>query len=147
LKIIGQPASDLVPFHKLSQWLAYSLLEPIEELGITFDDLDLLTGLAEYRNGGLFVDCNVIKPRSDDVFKMEFDVGSELMVEWRALTVSLLDLTAEEIRKTLKKTKDQLPLPKILQGGTWAAGRAIAAEKRPESRAPPIRVRSNGTVF
>eukprot|EP00456_Euglypha_rotunda_P036759 TRINITY_DN2822_c0_g1_i19.p1 TRINITY_DN2822_c0_g1~~TRINITY_DN2822_c0_g1_i19.p1 ORF type:complete len:660 (+),score=102.21 TRINITY_DN2822_c0_g1_i19:449-2428(+) len=147
LKEIGKPASDLIPFHKLSQWLAYSLLEPIEELGIQFDDLHLLTGLAEYRNGGLFVDFGVLKPRDPNSLKIEFDVGSELMVEWRALTVSLLDVLAEEIRKKLKKTKDELPLPKILQGGTWAAGRAIAAEKRPESRSPPIRVRSNGTVF
>jgi len=147
LKEIGKPGSDLIPFHKLSQWLVYSMLEPMEELGLKFDDLDLMTGLAEYRNGGLFVDFGVLKPRDPDSLKIEFDVGSELIVEWRALTLALLDSIAEEIRQTLKKTKEQLPLPKILQGGTWAAGRAIAAEKRGESRASPIRVRSNGTVF
>jgi GTP cyclohydrolase II len=147
LKEIGKPASDLIPFHKLSQWLAYSMLEPIEELGIKFDDLDLMTGLAEYRNGGLFVDFEVITPRDPNTLKIELDVGSEILVEWRALTVALLDILADEIRKNLGKSKAELPLPKILQGGTWAAGRAIAAEKRPESRASPIRVRSNGTVF
>ena len=32
----GQVGSDMVPFHKLSQWLSLSLLEPIEELGVQF---------------------------------------------------------------------------------------------------------------
>lgn len=41
-----------VPFHKLSQWLTYSLLEAIEHgLGATFDGKEYLTGLPEYRNG------------------------------------------------------------------------------------------------
>jgi Protein of unknown function (DUF1688) len=47
----------LVPFHKLSQWLAYSLIEPIEKLlSWDFDKMGpdgktLMTGLPEYRNG------------------------------------------------------------------------------------------------
>ena len=48
--------SGLVPLHKLSQWLAYSLIEPLQTSGISVTDIDGLTGLAEYRNGGLFVD-------------------------------------------------------------------------------------------
>jgi len=147
LKQVGKPASDMVPFHKLSQWLTYSLLEPFEEYGIQFTELNLLTGLAEYRNGGLFIDFGVLRPRSENADKMEYDVGAELMVELRALTVSLLDLVAVEMRKKLKKTEAELPLAKVLQGGTWAAGRAIAAKKRPDTKAAPIRVRSNGTVF
>lgn len=51
----GKPGSDLVPFHKLSQWLMYSLLEPFEQAGIFFDDKDKLTGLAEYRQASVFV--------------------------------------------------------------------------------------------
>jgi len=135
----------MVPFHKLSQWLTYSLLEPFEELGFEITDTHLLTGLAEYRNGGLFIDFDVLRPRTETV--LEYDVGSELMVELRALTVSLLDLVGAELRKKLGKTEDELPLAKVLQGGTWAAGRAIAAIKRPDTKAAPIRVRSNGTVF
>jgi len=137
----------MVPFHKLTQWLAYSMLEPLEELGLTFDDMDLLTGLAEYRNGGLFVDFEVIVPKNPLTFKMEFDVGAELTVEMRALTVCLLDKVAEGMRKKLGKTREELSLAKVLQGGTWFAGRAIATEKRPQTKAPPIQVRSNGTVF
>jgi hypothetical protein len=146
LKQIGQAGSDMIPFHKLSQWLAYSLLEPIERLGIQFTDMDLMTGLAEYRNGGLFIDMDVISPREPLIPGREFDAGSELIVEWRALTVILLDHVAEEARRQLQMTPDQLPLAKILQGGTWAAGRLLAGRKR-ENKGPPIKVRSDGTVF
>lgn len=147
LKIIGKPASDIVPFHKLSQWLAYSMLEPIESLGIKFTDLGLMTGLAEYRNGGLFVDMGVLVPKKDELIPgRTFDIGSELVVEWRALTLALLDVTADGVRAKLGMTPDQLPLAKVLQGGTWAAGREIAREKRPDG-SPPIPLRSDGTVF
>lgn len=146
LKVIGEPGSDLIPFHKLSQWLTYSLLEPLEMLGLKFDDMDLLTGLAEYRNGGLFVDTGVLTLR-EDVNGVEVHPGSELVVEWRALTVILLDQVAEIIRKKLNLTAEQLPLAKVLQGGTWAAGRVVAKKLRPDTAAPPILVRSDGTVF
>lgn len=47
---------DLLPFHKLSQWLTYSLLEPIELiLGVKVRNTELLTGLPEYRNGKAFI--------------------------------------------------------------------------------------------
>jgi len=146
LKRIGQAGSDMIPFHKLSQWLAYSLLEPLELLGIQFTDLGLMTGLAEYRNGGLFIDTGVINPRETINPNREYDAGSEMIVEWRALTVILLDHVAEEARRQLSMTPEQLPLAKILQGGTWAAGRVLAGMKR-EGRSPPIKVRSDGTVF
>jgi len=146
LKQIGTPASDMIPFHKLSQWLTYSLLEPIQALGIHFDDMDLLTGLAEYRNGGLFIDTGVLVPRKDEYARMEFDVGSELVVEWRALTICLVDEVAEIMRNKLGMNKESLPLAKVLQGGTWAAGR-IAASRVRHDRTAPISVRSDGTVF
>lgn len=152
LKVIGKPASDIVPFHKLSQWLSYSLLEPLESLGLRFTDMHLMTGLAEYRNGGLFVDTGVITPRRDEMDAMlatragGFDVGSEVIVEWRALTVALLDIVAEAVRAKLGATPEELPLAKVLQGGTWAAGREVAKAKRADG-SPPIKIRSDGTVF
>ena len=54
------PSNGLVPFHKLSQWLTYSLVEPLEEAGLRVTELETLTGLPEYRNGGLFVDTGVL---------------------------------------------------------------------------------------
>jgi hypothetical protein len=146
LKRIGEPYSDFVPFHKLSQWLTYSMLEPFAEMGITFTDLHLLTGLSEYRNGGLFVDFGVLTPKDPLVLERVFNTGSEVIVEWRALTVCLLDRIAVLVRKKLKKTEAELPLASVLEGGTWQAGRSIAAEKRPGAT-PPIAIQLYGTVF
>jgi hypothetical protein len=147
LKHFGKAGSDMIPFHKLSQWLTYSLLEPFERLGVTWTDLHLLTGLPEYRNGGLFLDMGVLTLRDESVVKgREFDAGSELIVEWRALTLCLLDLVAVAAREKLGKTEAEFPLACILQGGTWAAGRKIAKEKR-ASGGPPIKLRSTGSVF
>lgn len=136
----------LVPFHKLSQWLTYSLVEPMEDSGVRVTGLNDLTGLAEYRNGGLFIDLEVLELKNPDQSDSEHDVGSELVVEWRALTVALLDRLAPLVRRRLGVDDEALPLAKILEGGTWSAGRRIAAEKRPDGGSP-IRVRSDGTVF
>ncbi len=136
----------LVPFHKLSQWLAYSLVEPLEAAGVTVTGLDDLTGLAEYRNGGLFLDLGVLRPKHDDVLGRRHAADSELVVEWRALTVVLLDRVAEQIRADLDLSAAGLPLARVLEGGTWSAGRRIAREKRSDGR-PPIAVESDGTLF
>ncbi|MBE9159777.1 URC4/urg3 family protein [Nodosilinea sp. LEGE 06152] len=138
--------SNLVPFHKLSQWLTYSLLEPLQDLGLTITDLDQLTGLAEYRNGGLFIDCGVLSLKDAAALEISHAPGSPLIVEWRALTLCLLDALAAHIRQTLGMDAETLPLVKILQGGTWTAGRQIAAEKR-TGGTPPIQLVSDGTVF
>lgn len=136
----------LVPFHKLSQWLAYSLIEPLEALGTVVTGIDELTGLAEYRNGGLFIDLGVLRPRDSAVLGNAHEPGSEIIVEWRALTVALLDRLAPKVREGLGLTHEALPLAKILEGGTWNAGRRIAKALRPDG-GPPLRTISDGTVF
>jgi hypothetical protein len=136
----------LMPFHKLSQWLSYSLLHPLEVAGVRVVELDALTGLAEYRNGGLFVDSGVIALKDKKASQVEHAVGSELIVEWRALTVALLDRIAPLVREALGLSAEALPLAAVLEGGTWAAGRKLASELRPGGD-PPIRVASDGTVF
>jgi hypothetical protein len=136
----------LVPFHKLTQWLTYSLVEPLAEAGVAVTDLDELTGLPEYRNGGLLLDAGALVPRSPDFLGRKHDVGSEAIVELRALTVAMLDEIGERVRATLGKSKEELPLAAVLQGGTWSAGRAIAAERR-AGGGPPFDVISDGTVF
>ncbi|MBL8839504.1 MAG: DUF1688 family protein [Alphaproteobacteria bacterium] len=137
--------AGLMPFHKLSQWLAYSLVEPLEEAGLAVNDLDGLTGLAEYRNGGLFVDAGALVPHDVDL-ELAFAVDDPVVVEWRALTVALLDLLADRMRARLGLDAAALPLAKVLQGGTWTAGRQLAAQRRPGG-GPPIKVASDGTVF
>ncbi len=138
--------SGLVPFHKLSQWLAYSLIEPLEAAGIEVTDLDQLTALAEYRNGGLLIDQGVLRPKHAAVLGQSHAGGSEVVVEWRALTVALIDQLAERVRSKLGLTSEQLPLAKVLEGGTWAAGRRIARELRPAG-GPPLQILSDGTLF
>jgi Protein of unknown function (DUF1688) len=68
------------------------------------------------------------------------------VVEWRALTVALLDRLAALIRKRLGRDAASLPLARILQGGTWGAGRMLAAKLRADG-GPPIAIISDGTVF
>jgi hypothetical protein len=138
--------SELVPLHKLSQWLSYSLIEPMKRAGLQVIDIDGLTGLAEYRNGGLLVDAGVLEFRDPRDAQREHDVASELVVEWRALTVALLDRLADRLRQRVGLDAVALPLAKILEGGTWGAGRAIAIERRPDG-SPPVKVTSDGTVF
>jgi hypothetical protein len=140
-------ASDgLVPFHKLSQWLAYSLIEPLEEAGIAVTALDALTGLPEYRNGGLLLDLGVLTPKDPALPQRPLSAADEPIVEWRALTVIALDRLAERVRAILGLDAASFPLAKVLEGGTWAAGRRIAAERRPGG-APPLTIESDGTVF
>lgn len=142
----GDVTDRLMPFHKLSQWLTCSLIEPMERAGMTITDADGLTGLAEYRNGGLFVDTGVLALRNEADGRRQHDVGSTLVVEWRALTVALLDRMAGLVRERLGRNACELPLPRILQGGTWAAGRAMARKLRADG-SPPVQVASDGTVF
>lgn len=138
--------AGLVPFHKLSQWLSYSLIEPLQWAGIRVVDIDDLTGLPEYRNGGLLLDSGVLSLRDPADAAQAHEVGSRLVVEWRGLTVALLDEIADLVRRDLGLTAEELPLAKVLQGGTWSAGRRIARERRADG-APPLTIVSDGTVF
>lgn len=142
----GDASDGLIPFHKLSQWLSYSLIEPLEDAGITVNNVDGLTGLPEYRNGGLFVDTGVLRLRDPAAAAAANTVDSVLVVEWRALTVALLDRIAPLVRERLGLSADDFPLARVLEGGTWSAGRRLAREKRADG-GPPIRVVSDGTVF
>jgi len=134
-----------VPFHKLSQWLCYSLLEPFAWAGHPLAGLDALTGLPEYRNGGLLIDTGVLRPREPQFAARRHAVGDAFVVEWRALTVALLDELAPRVRHALGVPLERMPLACVLEGGTWAAGRALAQRLR--AGLPPVTVVSDGTVF
>jgi hypothetical protein len=71
--------------------------------------------------------------------------GDEIIVEWRALTVALMDELAPAVRRQLRLSEAQLPLACVLEGGSWAAGRELAQRLR--GGLPPLRVGSDGTVF
>jgi len=135
-----------VPLHKLSQWMSYSLIEPLEAAGVQVVDVDGLTGLAEYRNGGLFVDTGVLVLKDPQDAGRAHPVDGPLVVGWRSLTVALLDKLAPMVGERLGVTAEAFPLARVLEGGSWAAGRRIAREKRADA-GPPIAVISDGTVF
>ena len=92
------------------------------------------------------LDTGVIVARDARLGERRFKPGDEAIVEWRALTVALLDELAPKVRALLGRSASEMPLASILEGGTWAAGREIALERR-EGGVPPLRIESDGTVF
>jgi hypothetical protein len=141
-----RPEDGYAPLHKLSQWLSYSLIEPLEHAGTVVCNLDELTGLAEYRNGGLFIDMGVLEARDSVALSMTHAVGDPFVVGWRALTVALLDRLAPMVGARLGVATTEFPLARMLEGGTWAAGRLLARRMRADG-GPPFHVSSDGTVF
>ncbi|CAL1709458.1 unnamed protein product [Somion occarium] len=149
---------ELVPFHKLTGWITYSLIEPLEKiLHWKFDGIEDLTGLPEYRNGGLLLDLGVLSIKAGSIpssfYPDPFSGIPRLLpshpaiVEWRALTVIELDRIADAIRAKLGLTREQLTLAQVLESATWKGGREIARQKRPATGGPPIDIESDGTVF
>lgn len=133
---------SILPFHKLTQWLTYSLMQPMQQLmKIHFAGQQLLTGLPEYRNGGLFVDLGVLTPKSDDMVRgLEnyknyclrtgtkgievapmFEPSDDIVVEWRGVTVGLLDRLCADVNVSLKNelAGNELTLPQLLEAGSW----------------------------
>lgn len=138
----AEPWETVVPFHKLTQWLCYSLMAPMKKLlNIHFAGEELLTGLPEYRNGGLLIDTGLLTLKEADSKRgleayrrnamlegqpnMEvvplFNAGDDVIVEWRALTVGFLDELLGEVNRMLGLTSrgDALTLAQMLEAGTW----------------------------
>lgn len=138
----------IVSFHKLTQWLAYSLIDCLEQFGYRIDGQEELTALPEYRNGGLLIDTGVLRWKSKDQPQMTpLPVSHPAIVEWRAATICLIDRLADDVRAVLHDNTDQvLSLAQILQGGTWSCGRRLALKRDPQG-SPPLRIQSDGTVF
>ena len=131
---------SIIPFHKLSQWLAYSVIQLIERMmPVDFLGKEHLTGLPEYRNGGLFVDMHVLQLRPAEVergseFYREslpanehseglmpmFKAHDDVIVEWRAATVGLLDVLHESVNEHLGlEGGSRLSLAQVLEAGSW----------------------------
>jgi hypothetical protein len=138
--------SLLVPFHKLSQWLTYSLIEACHRCGFHMTGTDQLTALAEYRNGGLLVDAGCIELKDEKHKNQKHLPSSQLIIEWRALTIALIDQIYQLVGQKLGKTPQDFPLVQLLEVGTWSLGRELAFAARPDGRSP-IQIDSDGTVF
>ncbi|KAJ6069813.1 hypothetical protein N7499_011700 [Penicillium canescens] len=147
--------SNIQPFHKLTQWLAYSLMVPFSRLlSVSWTNTELGTGLPEYRNGGLFVDMGVLELKPEALKRgldlssgtlPSYGAGDDEIVEWRAMTVALLDVLHVKILERLDGVK--LSLPQVLEAGSWKAGRELAAANRPETKSSPILNFGDGTLF
>ncbi|KZT63643.1 DUF1688-domain-containing protein [Daedalea quercina L-15889] len=149
---------ELVPFHKLTGWITYSLLEPIQKvLGWKVEGIEYMTGLPEYRNGGLLLDLGVLQLKPGALASSFYPNASNnipklppshpAIVEWRAMTIIGLDRIADAIRQNLSLSAAELTLAQILESATWKGGREIAKQKRPATGGPPIDIESDGTVF
>jgi hypothetical protein len=153
----GSVTSHIQPFHKLTQWLAYSLAVPfVRVLGREWTNADLGTGLPEYRNGGLFVDLGVLtlKPAALEQGLQGskdglpgFAASSDVIVEWRAMTVALLDELHKIINKKFAQQGVNLTMAQMLEAGSWKGGRELAAKNRPSSCCSPILIQGDGTLF
>ncbi|PGH18377.1 hypothetical protein AJ79_00444 [Helicocarpus griseus UAMH5409] len=143
------------PFHKLTQWLTYSLMVPFQRvLGMQWINTDSLTALPEYRNGGLFVDFGVLSLKKEALDRglqasgselPMFEAGDDVIVEWRAMTLVLIDKLYGMVSSRMDGA--QLSMAQLLEAGTWKSGREIAAQRRPETKSSPIVIKSDGTVF
>lgn len=158
-------SNKIVTFHKLTQWLTYSLFLPLIKYGkFKIKNSNLMTGLPEYRNGGLFIDfklLNLKKEKLEQGLKLSKKINSktlniptfipsdDVIVEWRSCTICLLDYILPIINDNLKikGTKYELSLPQLIEAGSWKSGRLIAKELRPENSGPPIDLLADGTVF
>ncbi|OTB08960.1 hypothetical protein M426DRAFT_316251 [Hypoxylon sp. CI-4A] len=148
-------ADHIQPFHKLTQWLTYSLMVPFQRvLGKQWVNAESLTALAEYRNGGLFVDLGVLalKPatlerglKASGRTLPQYEAGDDVIVEWRAMTLVLIDILYDKILSRMGGV--HLSMAQVLEAGTWKSGREVAAQRRPETKSSPIIIQSDGTVF
>lgn len=129
---------NIVPFHKLTQWLCYSIMVPMTKLmNMQFAGADLQTGLPEYRNGGLLVDTGLLTlkkadadrglkkwheymPGSSTEVVPMFEPSDDVVVEWRAVTVGFLDDLLASVNQGLGLSgSDKLNLAQMLEAGTW----------------------------
>lgn len=138
----GSSWETILPFHKVTQWLTYSIMQPMQSLlNMHFAGTELLTGLPEYRNGGLFVDLGVLNLKKEDVDRglrnyadnctrtgvkgvevaPMFESSDDVIVEWRGVTVGLLDMLCVEVNKALRKelAGNELTLAQVLEAGSW----------------------------
>ncbi|WVQ64905.1 uncharacterized protein L199_003074 [Kwoniella botswanensis] len=152
-----EEGDDYVVFHKLTQWLCYSLVEAIEsQAGWKVDRGRGQTGLPEYRNGGLLVDLDVLSINPSSLGPNAYPNGQDkppvlepshpAVIEWRAMTVICLDKIHQLICSKLNVSSEVLGLAQVLEAATWKGGREIAKEKR-QGGGPPVEIISDGTVF
>ena len=136
------PWEAILPLHKLTQYLTYSLMQPMQSLlKIHFAGAELLTGLPDYRNGGLFVDLGVLSLKKHDMERglhyyteyikrtglkgvevaPAFEPNDDVVVEWRGVTVGLLDRLLIDVNRALGNELHggEMTMAQLLEAGSW----------------------------
>lgn len=137
-------SAGYVALHRPALWLSYSLLEPLQSAGLQVSGVCALPGLADSVHGALMLDSGVIVPRHASDLGRSWKLHDEFVVEWRALTLALLEALAAGVRERLASSAEQLPLARLLETSS-ALGHEIASGLR--GGAPPFAVESDGTLY
>ena len=135
-----KPLDVYVPFHKILQWLSYSLIDLFKKFNISIRSDNYLTALPEYRNGGFLIDSNIINFKNNNLKNIFHEINSDIIIELRASTIVLIDIIKDKIN--IKK-KNNLNISQVLEGGTWRYGRYLANK----NNISPIKIKSNGIIF
>jgi hypothetical protein len=148
--------SGWVPFHLLGQWMTYSLAEPLGWAGLQVSGLEALTALPEIALGARLLDAGVIVLRDPQDLGKTYKPSSELVVEWRALTVTLMDELAALVRGLPERSAQREAAGRHHAGAAWMSdlpltlGLALllgGLSGRGEDAAPSLKVDSDGTLF
>lgn len=124
------PTNGWVPFHTTLQDLTSSLLEPFLWGGAQVHGINSLTAPADRCHATLLLDTGLLRLREPHSTGVEWSTRDEIVVEWRALTLALMDEIAPRVCASLKQSVTQLPMGCILQAGTVAAGQALTQRLR-----------------
>jgi len=142
----GDETSMFLPLHAVSQFLAFSLIEPLAWAGYGCDGFDRLAGIADRTQCAFMLDGGLISISDEALFAEPVLSEHVAVAELRGLTVALLDTLVREIRNRLEVGQEELPLVCLMEAGTKGAGLEIALEKR-GNFAFPLRILSDSTVF
>jgi hypothetical protein len=74
-----------------------------------------------------------------------FEAGDEVIAEWRAMTLVLIDRLYEIVLSRMGEV--HLTMAQLLEAGAWKSGREIAARRRPGTKSSPVLIKSDGTLF
>lgn len=135
------PWESIVPLHKVVQWLTYSLMVPMTKLlNVCFVGSELLTAPPDYNNSGLLIDIGLLtlKPEENERGLTQYRKNAQLkgqpnvevvplfgiddgvVVEWRAITICVLDELLAEVNGLLGlSVNNALTLPQMLEAGAW----------------------------
>lgn len=120
----------LIPFHQLTLQLCYNLQALFAEDNIVLTNLVILPPLPDVLLASILVDLKLLTPKNQNAYSQIYSADSEFVVEWRALTVLLIDKLADTVRKELNFTSKELGLNQVMFSLIYPASKKIATHLR-----------------